>query len=202
MRIISGTAGGTPLKAPSGLEVRPTSDRVKEALFSSLGDIRDWTVADFFAGSGSLGLEALSRGAKKVVFVENAPRSVSCIRENIKKASRSLPSAAIADIRILRANVVAVPKVLPEFEGRIDLILADPPYRPGPDDFGALKMLQDQALAKWAQGAILVLEHAPGTPLPWHPASPWQLLKQRRFGTQTISFARVAEEVAELSPTV
>jgi len=70
VRIIAGRAGGTRLKAPSGHDVRPTSDRVKEAVFASLGDIQGYAVADLFSGSGALGLEALSRGATTVYFVE------------------------------------------------------------------------------------------------------------------------------------
>jgi len=191
MRIISGLAGGTLLKAPRGRGVRPTSDRVKEALFASLGDIRGWVAVDLFAGAGGLGLEALSRGAAAVIFVEQDRRAVQCIRENLDRALRAIGTDSEAEVRVLPADVAFATRDLADLAGCVDLILADPPYRCAPGAFGADSLLRDEHFARWARGSLLVLEHATGTPLPWAPASVWRLVKQRRFGTRMLSFGRV-----------
>ena len=190
MRIVAGIAGGTRLRAPRGGLVRPTSDRVKEALFSSLGDISGWCAADLFAGSGALGLEALSRGAASVAFVEKHPVAIAAIRQNLERVTHCLGPDAAVDVRVIRADVAAVAVVAAELAGCLDLILADPPYNPGARDFGAADLLQDEKIAHWAQGALLVLEHAAGTGLPWAPLSGWTLLRQRRFGSRVLSYAR------------
>jgi 16S rRNA (guanine(966)-N(2))-methyltransferase RsmD len=83
MRVIAGTHGGRELTAPRGWATRPTSDRVREALFSILGDISDLRVLDLFAGSGALGIEALSRGAKQATLVDSARSAVAAINRNL-----------------------------------------------------------------------------------------------------------------------
>jgi len=189
MRIISGLAGGARLTAPPGKDVRPTNDRVKESLFASLGDIQGWTVVDLFAGSGALGLEALSRGASQVAFLDTNSRSLASVRQNlatVQRAAPDLPGKAL----VTRAGAETAPRRLAELAGAVDLLLADPPYRPAPHEYGAEKLLQDKALAQWATGAILVLEHAIDTPLLWHPRSNWKLLRKRAFGSRCLSFAR------------
>ncbi|MDX6538413.1 MAG: rRNA (guanine966-N2)-methyltransferase, partial [Gaiellales bacterium] len=84
MRIVSGTLGGRRLTAPRGREVRPTSERVREALFNRLGPLPGGAVLDLFAGSGALGFEALSRGASSCLFVDDAPASIACVRANAR----------------------------------------------------------------------------------------------------------------------
>jgi len=122
MRISSGTAKGTQLRSP-GAGVRPTSDRVKEALFNALAPrLADARVLDLFAGTGALGIEALSRGAARAVFVERDPRAVAAIRRN-------LAAARVEDLAEVRR--AAVPGALDalEREGAVfDLIVLDPPY--------------------------------------------------------------------------
>lgn len=124
-RVIAGTAGGLRLDVPRGRWVRPTADRVKEALFSSLGDLSGLVVLDLYAGSGGLGIEALSRGAARVVFVERDPAAVAVIRANLDRTG-------LVD----RALVVAADAVrfcgLPD-GGPFDLLLLDPPYDTGLD---------------------------------------------------------------------
>lgn len=189
MRIVSGRAGGTVLKILPGAKVRPTADRVKESLFASLGDMSDWTVADLFSGTGALGLEAWSRGARTVLLVEKDSRALRCIHDNLARVRRSMDEG-ISDIRVISADVARVPERLADFCGRMDLILADPPYQPGPREFGAADLLCAETFAQWGRGAILVLEHATGAALPWAPLSSWRLARQRRFGGTTLSFAR------------
>ncbi len=122
MRIIAGKWRGRSIDAPPGHATRPTADRARETLFSMLasrlGSFEDLRVADLFAGSGALGLEALSRGAAEAVFVEQDPAAIAAIRRNTDTLG--------ATIRLLTNSAHALPPAQP-----FDLILADPPYAPG-----------------------------------------------------------------------
>ena len=124
MRIIAGAWRGRQIDAPPGQATRPTADRVRETLFSMLasrlGSFEDLRVADLFAGSGALGLEALSRGAASVTFVERDAKAVEVIRRNAGKLG------AAEGVRILTSSALALPASDP-----FDLIFADPPYEPG-----------------------------------------------------------------------
>ena len=149
MRVTSGTAKGTHLRAP-GAGVRPTSDRVKEALFNALAPrLADARVLDLFAGTGALGIEALSRGAARAVFIERDPRAVGAIRRN-------LGAAHVGDRGEVRRG--AVPAALDglEHEGAaFDLIVLDPPY--GQElPARALRRLADSPLL--APGGIIAAE--------------------------------------------
>jgi 16S rRNA (guanine(966)-N(2))-methyltransferase RsmD len=121
MRIIAGEHKGTKLSAPSGLKIRPTSDRVKEFIFSYLGDlVVGKRVLDLFAGSGGLGLEALSRGASDVTFVDQSARSVDVIKKNLQKIRRSERVCRMKAFRfILQAS---------KENEKYDIIFCDPPY--------------------------------------------------------------------------
>ena len=193
MRIISGQAGGIRLKPPEDRNIRPTEDRVKESLFGTLGDLTGKIVIDLFSGSGALGLEALSRGAEKVYFIEKERRHVKLIEENaalVLKAMNATPS----QISIHCEDAKSAPTLLPDLAGGpIGVILADPPYAETPDTYGANALITDQAFAAWAgPNAILALEHASATILRWHPLSPWELLREKEFGIRALSFAKVA----------
>ena len=124
VRVVAGRFGGRRLVAPAGRDTRPTSDRVREALFSILGPLDGARVLDLFAGSGALGIEALSRGADSAVFVEKDPRAVKALLTNLE--------ALGADGDVRRADVLAA---LRDASGRgetYSLILCDPPYRLAP----------------------------------------------------------------------
>lgn len=189
MRIVSGMAGGIRLVAPPGRDVRPTSDRVKESMFGSLGDIQGWTVVDLFAGSGALGLEALSRGAARVWLFDTNSRSLDCVKRNLAAVCRAAPGLP-GTAEAVRADAASAPRRLPELAGEIQLLLADPPYRPAEHEYGAEKLVRDEALAQWAADALLVLEHAADTLRAWPSDSPWKLLRRRQFGSRCLSFAR------------
>ncbi len=122
MRIIAGKWRGRPIDAPPGLATRPTADRVRETLFSMLasrlGSFEDLRVADLFAGSGALGLEALSRGAHSATFVENDVKAAATIRRNAERLE--------ASVQVLTGSALALPRSEP-----FDLIFADPPYSLG-----------------------------------------------------------------------
>ena len=119
MRIIAGTARRTALAAPKGLDTRPTSDMAKEGLFNILtGDIRDTRFLDLFSGSGAVGLEALSRGAKEAVFVENAAPAIAALMQNMEKTRLTG--------EVLKMSVA---KAIDALHGRqFDIIFMDPPY--------------------------------------------------------------------------
>ena len=122
MRVIAGTYKGRRLQTPGGLETRPTSDRVREALFSILGDrVQDARVLDLFAGSGALGIEALSRGAAEATFVDNAAPAVRAIGANLE--------ALGADAQVVRAEVRRFLGGASRSARQYDLVFLDPPYR-------------------------------------------------------------------------
>lgn len=154
MRIVSGIARGHKLKVPPGRSVRPTTDRVREAIFSSLGDrLLGARILDLFAGSGALGLEAASRGAKEVVFVEQAAKSRAALASNIQatrleKKCRTIPSDALR----------ALAKLASQGE-HFDVIFLDPPYE---SDLlsRALQRLAESDLL--AEGGLIVAEHRKG----------------------------------------
>ncbi|MCR4739966.1 MAG: 16S rRNA (guanine(966)-N(2))-methyltransferase RsmD [Lachnospiraceae bacterium] len=140
MRIIAGDARSRKLTAPEGLSVRPTSDKVKETLFNIIAPYiySDTSFLDLFAGSGAIGLEALSRGAGDAVFVENGKPALKCIEENINTCryadrSRVMPMDVLSAIRILDGTKA------------FDIIFMDPPYNKGYEE-RVLGMLNDSGL--------------------------------------------------------
>lgn len=142
MRVISGSRRGATLRAPRGQDVRPTSDRVREALFSVLADVEGEHVLDLFAGSGALGIEALSRGAESAVFVDLAPAALAAVRANL--------SALHLAGEVRSAEALRFLATAPEGGRLYDLVFIDPPYRQaralGPDLSAALPpVLSSQA---------------------------------------------------------
>jgi 16S rRNA (guanine966-N2)-methyltransferase len=117
VRVVAGEFRGRRLAAPRGTRTRPTADRVREALFSMLGDVSGARVLDLYAGSGALGIEALSRGADSAVFVERDPRAVAAIERNLESLG--------VEEEVLRDDVV---RFLRRGSGTFDLVFCDPPY--------------------------------------------------------------------------
>jgi len=203
MRIISGRAGGIRLAVPDTTLVRPTEDKVKEALFAALGDITDMRVLDLYSGTGALGLEALSRGAACVTMVEREPRHVEVIRRNLAAVQKAMANARgnwadipIGTVQLLSGDVSRLPRTLAA-HGPYDLILADPPYHTAPGEFGSHELLRSAEYAALGipGNTILVLEHETSIhDLPWNPDSSWQLLKERSFGIRTIAFAKLLQQ--------
>lgn len=183
MRIIRGTSKGRRLVGPKGEGIRPTSDRVKESLFNLIGEVEGMAVLDLFAGTGNLGIEALSRGAKKAVFVERA-------REALRRIEQNLLQCGFRD----RAEVL--PKEVNRAIGLLgtrgevfDLILMDPPYDRG-WVHRTLEKLNRHPLHH--PGSILVIEHSRREPIPERTGD-WKLLKQRGWGDTVISILHVDE---------
>ena len=123
MRVIAGSRRSMPLKAPAGLDTRPTQDRTKETLFNVLqNDIPGSIFVDLFSGSGGIGIEALSRGAKKAYFVENNKAALGCIKDNLK-FTKFLDESVVIETDVM----FALEKLRSEEE--IDIIFMDPPYK-------------------------------------------------------------------------
>lgn len=179
-RIVAGRAGGRRLKVPPR-GTRPTSERVREALFSSLDarmDLDGAAVLDLFAGSGALGLEALSRGAEHVMLVESDGKAAGIIRDNI--AAVSLPGA------VLRNGPVA--SVLAGTPDRVyDLVLADPPYVVGED---AVAGMLDALVARgWiGEGSIVVVERSSRSPETVWPGT-FEPARVRKYGESRVDMA-------------
>jgi 16S rRNA (guanine966-N2)-methyltransferase len=163
-RVIAGEAGGRRLAVPDGRDTRPTSDRAREGLFSTivsmLGSLAGARVLDLYAGSGAVGLEALSRGADHVLLVEQGTRATRVIRENIEAIG--LPGAVLAADRVervlARGPAPAGGQDSPE-GGRYDVVFADPPYALADSAVSqVLSLLADQG---WlAPGALVIVERA------------------------------------------
>ena len=170
MRIISGKHGGRKLKEFSGNAVRPTSDRAKEALFNILGNISDLSFLDLFSGTGSIGIEALSRGATPVTLVDCADDSVKLAKENLKTIGESAT--------VVKSDAYAF---LKRTDCSYDIIFLDPPYKE--NAISALEIIVGNGLLK--EGGLLVYEHSgEGISAP----EGLKLKDSRRYGIATFDF--------------
>ena len=169
MRVVAGEFKGRRLRAPRGLRTRPTADRVREALFSILGDVSGARVLDLYAGSGALGIEALSRGAASAVFVERDARAASAIRDNLRALELDQAVRRQDALRFLAAN-----------EGTFDLVFCDPPYDSVPR---IAEPLAERLPALLTQGARIVTESDKRMPL----ELPFELLAERTYGDTRIA---------------
>lgn len=175
MRIIAGDYKGRQLASPSDDKVRPTTDKVKEAIFSSIAPyIEDAIVIDLFAGTGNLGLEALSRGAAKVYFGDNSRGSISLIRKNIAACKAE-------DRAVVLFGDYA--HVLSKIKEKADIIFIDPPYEKGLIE-GCFARIQENALL--AEDGIIVTEHDKRENLPEAMAG-FHKIKEKRYSRITIS---------------
>ena len=191
MRITGGQAARRILKVPKGMDVRPTPDRVKQAVFNSLGGrILDATVLELFAGSGALSLDALSRGCKSAVCIEKSPRHAEFIRRNAEAAGYGAA--------VFHARVQDVFPALQQIVGtgeRFDIVLADPPY--GDKNVGrrstslAQKLIDDPNLPLvLAPGGLVILGHAKRDTL--EIPAPWMETKVLSHGDNVMRFLKVA----------
>jgi 16S rRNA (guanine966-N2)-methyltransferase len=173
VRIISGYFKGQLLKTNQSPRLRPTRDRVKETLFSVLGDIENRRVADLYAGSGNLGLEALSRGARSCVFVEKDPRQIRIIHENSAKLKLE------NDVDIRKMDAIRFLSNAVEY----DLILADPPYQYRHFNrlFGAFERLQPDTR--------IVLESGKDLEIPTNLST--KITAQKVIGETKLTFMRI-----------
>ena len=183
MRIITGTAKGLKLKTPQGFSTRPTSDRVKESLFSILNGIKNFSevenVLDIFAGTGALGLESLSRGAKSAIFIDKVTGEI--ISENVRRAKFEGVS------KIFRGDFEKVLKRFSKENLKFDLIFSDPPYRKNFSQMTADIISEFELLTS---DGILIIEHGYDEKiiLPKN----FELLRKSDYGkTTTIEFLKL-----------
>lgn len=156
MRVITGKARGVALKTPDGMQTRPTTDRVKEALFSIIQfDIPGAAVLDLFGGTGQLGIEALSRGAKRAVFVDKSEDACRLIRENLRRTKLEQEASVVRSDHL---------DYLGRCREKFDIILLDPPYA---EVFleNSLKLITEIDILRY--GGIIVAERPLGKELPW-----------------------------------
>ncbi|MGH8102149.1 MAG: 16S rRNA (guanine(966)-N(2))-methyltransferase RsmD [Chthoniobacterales bacterium] len=179
MRVIAGTAGGIQLVVPKS-GVRPTMDRVKAAIFSSLGEaVVGARVLDLFAGSGALGIEALSRGAVSTMFVEQDRQAVAAIEKNLAK-TKLKGSIRQADVFVFSRRATSNEK--------FKIIFADPPYeKTKSGERFTEKLLSDESLPQLLEpGGIFVLEKQPEENLP--EIKPWRVVRQKTYGATEVLF--------------
>ena len=172
MRVIAGSARGVPLRAPKDGATRPITDRVKETLFGILGDrVPDGRVLDLYAGSGAIGIEALSRGAQRADFVERDRSALAALRANLERTR--LPGASVHEADVERFLAVA--------EGPWDLVVLDPPY-----EVRAIVAPLRALVPLLAPGGSVVIKHF------WRAETPevdgLAVVRQRRFGETMLTF--------------
>ncbi len=179
MRVIGGEAKGKIIKTLRGMEVRPTSDLVREALFAILGSrIEGAVFLDLFAGSGGVGIEALSRGAREAIFIDQNPRSIKILKENITKTGYEERS------RIYKTDALRFLSSSHLQAGTIDIIFIDPPYG---SDLASQALGIIDAKAVMAEEGWVVVEHFHKTKLTADCRN-LKLIKERRFGATQLSF--------------
>ncbi|RJO66548.1 MAG: 16S rRNA (guanine(966)-N(2))-methyltransferase RsmD [Myxococcales bacterium] len=187
MRLTGGSAGGRAVRGPADDAIRPTSDRVRQALFNILGPVEGLAVLDLFAGTGLLGLEALSREAAGAVFVDQSRRAVQLIRRNLD----DLDFARRGEIWPIAAEA-ALAKAVRE-ERRFDLVFADPPYAGENErilgEFDAWRaILAEDARVAWECAARRPAEI---------PASGWEIVDERRYGDTLLFLLRLTRNAGE-----
>jgi 16S rRNA (guanine966-N2)-methyltransferase len=178
MRIIAGRLRGRPLSAPKGLATRPTTDRVREALFSILGNLEGQRVVDCYAGTGALGLEAVSRGAVYALLVESGKEACQAIHANIERLGVS------AEVDLLMTPMERSRRVLAQ-KGPFDLVLSDPPWPIAQAAAVTVLSLFTDALAS---DGTLVLGHPTREPVEIGPETPFELVDRRHWGDSGLSF--------------
>ncbi len=181
MRIIAGSARSLPLRAPEGMDTRPTSDQIKETLFNMLqGDVAGCYFLDLFAGSGQMGLESLSRGGEYSVFVENNRKAAKCIEENIaftkfEKVSKLLTSDAVSALYTLEGKY------------KFDIIFMDPPYNKELEK-GVLEYLSTSSLLK--PDTKIIVEASTETNFDYLEDLGFEITKYKKYKTNVHVFLK------------
>ena len=178
MRVITGKARGVTLKTPEGMRTRPTTDRVKEALFSIIQfELPGAKVLDLFGGTGQLGIEALSRGAKSAVFVDEREDACRLIKENLRRTKLE------QDAQVVRSNYLAY---LSRCREKFNIILLDPPYA---EVFLENSLKQITEIDILQSGGIIVAERPLGKDLPWE-FSGYTRSKDYKYGKTLLTLYR------------
>lgn len=183
MRVIAGTARSLPLRCPTGLDTRPTTDRIKETLFNMLQTyIPGCVFVDLFAGSGAVGIEAISRGAKKAYFAENASEALQCIQENL--AFTKFADKAV----VLKQDVISALNGI--FEKEADIIFMDPPY--GRDlEKQVLSVLKGYRYV--TEDTLIIVEADLHTDFSYAEELGYELVKEKKYKTNKHVFLKIKE---------
>jgi 16S rRNA (guanine966-N2)-methyltransferase len=188
MRVVAGDRKGMPLKAVTGNTTRPTTDKVKESIFNIIGPFFDGGIAvDLFAGSGGLGIEALSRGAAHALFIEKDSRAFQVLQENIKKCRYEDVS------ELFRNDAMRAVKALLKREIIIDYLFVDPPYHKK-EYYDLVETLIDGG--KLSEDAIILCEHSTEVELPKCYGA-YNCIRQETYGSTIISIYRHVGEEGE-----
>ncbi len=185
LRVISGSAGGLFLKSPKRHELRPTQDRIRQVIFSSLADkVVNARVLDLFAGTGAIGIEALSRGAASATFVEENAEAVACIQANLQHCRLENGTVRKQDVfsflnQLAGSNLTTVPS-----EQKYDLVFADPPYEKSrePLDLKILSLIQTVIVSN----GYAIIEHYSEQPVSTLPG--WEIIRQRSYGETGLTY--------------
>ena len=180
MRVIAGTARSLPLKTPTGMDTRPTTDRIKETLFNvTQNEVPGAAFIDMFSGSGGIGIEALSRGARKCYFLENDKEALNCIRENLKFTRFEDQAVILSQDAFLSLNNI--------FEKEIDVIFMDPPYRQDLEK-QALQILKSMKYV--TPDTLLIVEASKETDFAYLDEMGYDLVKEKVYKTNKHLFIR------------
>lgn len=181
MRIIAGDFKGRRLLSPDDYQIRPTTDKVKEAMFSIVSPWIEGSVcADLFSGTGNLGLEAISRGAAECFFCDNSGKSINIIKKNIEHCRAGNKA------RIIPGDYLKALSRIRETEEKIDIFFLDPPYEAGYYE-KCFASIRDMSLL--AEGGLIVAEHRDSLILP-DDMSGFEKIKERKYGTVVLSIYR------------
>ncbi|MCJ8329079.1 MAG: RsmD family RNA methyltransferase [Lentisphaeria bacterium] len=191
MRIIGGYAAGLQLKSPPD-GVKPTMDRVREAVFSSLEPIEGLCIVDLFAGSGALGFEAFSRAAGQVAWFEQDPARVKALKENLEKLKDFIDDEDHGEHKVFCGDILSAAKILSHWKP--DIILADPPYNPLDHEKGSYELLQNSEFQDWAKDALVVMEQSKHNPLDPSCLDYWDIIRHKKYGNQLVYYFRLKSD--------
>lgn len=180
MRVIAGTARSMPLKTPQGQDTRPTTDRIKETLFNILqNEIPGAVFVDMFSGSGGIGIEALSRGARKAYFIENAPAALSCIQDNLKFTKLTDKAIVLKHDAVLGLSSI--------YEKEVDVIYMDPPYDCGHEE-RVLSILQNMKYV--TADTLIIVEASLNTDMGYADSMGFDIIREKKYKTNKHIFLK------------
>lgn len=183
MRVIAGEARSLPLKAPDGPGTRPTTDRIKETLFNMLqGDVQGCSFVDLFSGSGAVGIEALSRGAKKAYFAENESKALNCIQQNLSFTKLSDRAIVLKQDACSALNSI--------FEKEVDIIFMDPPYD---HEYEKNVLFALQNMRYVTEDTLIIVEASLDTQFAYLDEIGFALVREKKYKTNKHVFIRRKE---------
>ncbi|MBR4085294.1 MAG: 16S rRNA (guanine(966)-N(2))-methyltransferase RsmD [Lachnospiraceae bacterium] len=185
MRVIAGTARSMPLKTPEGTDTRPTTDRIKETLFNILqNEIPGAVFVDMYSGSGGIGIEALSRGAKKAYFIENSPKAIACIQENLVFTKLADKAVVLKQEASLGLSSI--------FEKEVDIIFMDPPYEQECEKH-VLQVLYD--IKYVTDNTLIIVETSIKTDMEYAIKMGYSILREKKYKTNKHWFLKKSQRL-------